>query len=149
MERPTLGIDWSTIPIEPNPYGALPNFKDPPSLAPAVLAVGLSLTIVSMVVVSLRLFTNWRYTGRWCLDDCKSATPGILFLLAEKFCLQGSPDRLTFPDLCLFAEIGAIGYWAIVQSCQFAYGPTLSDHRVTAVQLRASPDTHGICLSTR
>ena len=118
MESPTQGIDWSTIAIEPNPDGRPPNFKDPPSLAPAVLAVGLSLTIVSMAVESLRLFTNWRYTGRWSLDDCKCATPELFFLLAELFLLQGYNDRLTSPALCLFAEIGAIGYWAIVQSCQ-------------------------------
>ncbi|MCJ1325777.1 hypothetical protein MMC10_002440, partial [Thelotrema lepadinum] len=69
MESPTLGIDWSSIPVGPNPDGSPPNFIDPPSLAPAVFVVGLVLTIVSVTVVSLRLFTNWRYTGKWDLDD--------------------------------------------------------------------------------
>lgn len=70
MDSLPPGIDPSTIPIAPNPNGDPPNFVDPPSLAPAVLGVGMALIIISGIFVMLRLITNLKNTGRLALDDC-------------------------------------------------------------------------------
>lgn len=70
MESLPPGIDPANTPIAPNPNGDPPNFIDPPSLGPAVLAVGLTLIISSSVFVTLRLITNFKTVGRLGLDDC-------------------------------------------------------------------------------
>ena len=64
------GIDPLYIPFAPNPNGDPPNFIDPPSLAPVVLVVGVILIIISGILVTLRLGTNFKNTGKLGLDDC-------------------------------------------------------------------------------
>lgn len=70
MDSLPSGIDPSTIPIASNPNGDPPNFIDSPSLAPAVLGVGIALIIISGIFVMLRLITNLNNTGKLALDDC-------------------------------------------------------------------------------
>lgn len=63
--------DLSKIPIAFNPNGDPPNFTDPPSLAHIVSAVGITLIVISSLVVVVRLATNFQHTGKLELDDCK------------------------------------------------------------------------------
>lgn len=70
MEGIPPGVNPSTIPLAPNPNGGPPNFEDPPSLDSAVLGVGVTLIIISSLLVTLRLTTNFKNTGRLGLDDC-------------------------------------------------------------------------------
>lgn len=65
-------VDTSKIPFARNPNGDPPNFLDPPSLAPAIFIVGLTLTIISGPLIILRLATNLKTVGKWGLDDCIS-----------------------------------------------------------------------------
>lgn len=64
-------VDLSKIPIKSNPNGDPPNFIDPHSLAHAISAVGITLIVISSIFVFVRLATNFRYTGKLGLDDCK------------------------------------------------------------------------------
>ncbi|CAG8981794.1 hypothetical protein HYALB_00004737 [Hymenoscyphus albidus] len=80
--------DLSKIPLALNPNGDPPNFNNPPSLEPAVLGVGISLMVISFSFLALRLFTNLKLVGKLGLDDY----------------------------LCVFGELGGIGYWAIIHS---------------------------------
>ena len=73
MSSPSVWqIDPSNTPLATNPSGASPNFDNPPSLAGAVFAVGLTLSIISSVFVVIRLVTNYRALGRLGLADCAS-----------------------------------------------------------------------------
>lgn len=71
MQSLPPNIDLSKIPLELNPNGDPPNFVDPPSLAHVISAVGITLIVISSLCVVVRLATNFRYTGKLGLDDCK------------------------------------------------------------------------------
>jgi hypothetical protein len=63
-------MDLSKIPLMPNPSGAPPNFVDPPDLMGAVLGVGITLMILSGILLIFRLVTNHKIS-KVRLDDCK------------------------------------------------------------------------------
>ena len=54
-------FDPTTIPIAPNPAGGPPNFVNPPSLAHTILAVGLTLIVISGIceVTTRRLYVDF------------------------------------------------------------------------------------------
>lgn len=76
-------VDPSKTPFARNPNGDPPNFLDPPTLAPAIFIVGLTLTIISGSLVILRLVTNFKTVGKWGLDDCISIPIYLLCLGSE------------------------------------------------------------------
>ena len=61
------------MPLVPNPDGSPPNYIDPPSLAPAMTGVGVSLTVVTALLVVIRICTNAKSArvrrGRLGVDD--------------------------------------------------------------------------------
>lgn len=63
-------VDPSKTSFAANPNGDPPNFLDPPSLALDIFTVGLSLIVISGLLVILRLITNAKIVGKWGLDDC-------------------------------------------------------------------------------
>jgi hypothetical protein len=67
----SYGIDPLDLALAPNPSGDPPNFIDPPSLEPAFLGVGISLMVISSILVTVRIYTNYRHTGKLYIDDCK------------------------------------------------------------------------------
>lgn len=86
-------VDPSKTSFAANPNGDPPNFLDPPSLAPDIFTVGLSLIIISGLIVILRLVTNAKIVRKWGLDDCMciSPIPGLkkyLGLTIGKHCFQ-------------------------------------------------------------
>lgn len=64
--------DHSNTSLTGNPSGAPPNFVDPPSLEPAFLGVGISLMIISTILVTIRIYSNYKHTGKLYSDDCES-----------------------------------------------------------------------------
>lgn len=70
MENLPPNTDLSKLPILPNPTGEPPNFVDPPSLAHAILAIGLTMIVVSGFCLVLRLAANLKHIGRLLLGDC-------------------------------------------------------------------------------
>lgn len=69
MDSLPPGIDFSKVPLALNPNGNPPNFVDPPSLDAVVLAVGITLIALSSCMLILRLFANFKHTGKLGLDD--------------------------------------------------------------------------------
>ncbi|KAL9618243.1 MAG: hypothetical protein Q9160_007013 [Pyrenula sp. 1 TL-2023] len=63
------GVDPSKIPLAPNPDGSPPNFVDPPSLKGVVLEVGITFTVITGIVLILRLFTNFKLQRKLGLGD--------------------------------------------------------------------------------
>lgn len=65
------GVDPSTIPLMLNPSGALPDFKNGPSLLDAELETGVALVVIAGIFLILRIATNLKVTRKLCLDDSK------------------------------------------------------------------------------
>ena len=59
------------MPLVPNPDGSPPNYIDPPSLAPAMTGVGVSLTVVTAFLVIIRIFTNTKSVRGIGVDDSR------------------------------------------------------------------------------
>lgn len=78
-------VDPSKTSFAANPNGDPPNFLDPPSLAPDIFTVGLSLIIISGLIVILRLVTNAKIVGKWGLDDCMSIPVYLRYLGLKKY----------------------------------------------------------------
>jgi hypothetical protein len=124
-------MDLSTIPLATNPSGAPPNFTNPPSMAGTVFAVGLALSLISTVFVSLRLYTNWTNAKRLVLADCT-------------FVRTIYRVQLTlFPDLCTFALIFLISYYALIASGKIK-SSELQNDVLTLMQLASRRDIHGM-----
>ncbi|PQE04909.1 integral membrane protein [Rutstroemia sp. NJR-2017a BBW] len=81
-------FDPNTTPLSLNPSGAPPNFKNPETQAPTVLATGILLIILSTLCVGIRIYIGWKHTKKLQLDDY----------------------------LTVFGLAGAIAYWAIIYS---------------------------------
>jgi len=64
-------MDPNKTPLALNPSGALPNFIDPPTLAPTTLATGIVFIILSTVCVVVRVYTNLKHMRKLGIDDCK------------------------------------------------------------------------------
>ena len=64
-------MDPSMIPTELNPSGRGSNFVDPPTLATAVTGTGLTMIILSVVLVTVRLYSNFNAVRKLGWDDCK------------------------------------------------------------------------------
>lgn len=146
MESLPPGVDPSTISFEPNPNGGPPDFSHSPSLLQAVIGVGLTMIITSAAFVAIRLFTNLKHAGKLGLDDCMSFQ--VIVATFFKGISTSLPISLTIStDLCLFAEVGGIIYWALFYSgelpdrfqvvfCRKADNPQLV--------LRVPADIHGM-----
>ncbi|MCJ1324193.1 hypothetical protein MMC10_000855 [Thelotrema lepadinum] len=65
----TLTAAELSMPLVPNPDGSPPNYIDPPTLAPAVTGVGVSLTIATTLLVVMRISTNARTAKGLGIDD--------------------------------------------------------------------------------
>jgi hypothetical protein len=60
------------VPLAVNPNGQPPNFVDPPSLQPAMLAVGITLIVLGGTILALRLYANLKHSRKLYLDDGKT-----------------------------------------------------------------------------
>ena len=73
------------------------------------------MIITSAAFVAIRLFTNLKHAGKLGLDDCT-----LFQTMAATFfsviCTALSIPLTMSTDLCLFAEIGGIAYWALIYS---------------------------------
>jgi hypothetical protein len=66
------GVDLSLVPLAKAPPGHVSNFENPEaSLAHVVSGVGITMTVITGVVVLARLTANMKQSRRWFLDDCK------------------------------------------------------------------------------
>lgn len=63
------GVDYCQIALAQNPSGAPANFANPPSLITAVQAVGITLGVIALVLISLRLYVRVRNKTALGLDD--------------------------------------------------------------------------------
>lgn len=62
------------IPLGVNSDGSGPNFVNPPTLAPVVRGIGVTIAIVSTLFVAARLVSKIYTTRVFGLDDCTSPT---------------------------------------------------------------------------
>lgn len=62
------GTDLCQLPAAMPPPGVVPNFVDPESLAPALIAVSAVMLTWSTIFIAARLWMNWRDLK---LADCK------------------------------------------------------------------------------
>lgn len=69
------GLDFSKIPISQPPPGVVSNFENPPSIAGAVIAIGVIMVVLTMSFVMLRLYSNHHAKRKFCLDDCTISIP--------------------------------------------------------------------------
>lgn len=63
------GSDLSQIPLASNPNGTPPNFINPPSLITAVRSVGITLNVISLILVLLRVVIYHRVKRPFGMDD--------------------------------------------------------------------------------
>ena len=70
----SMSFDPNTTPLAMNPNGDPPNFVNPETQAPTVLATGLLLIIISTICVVARCHSSWKGTGKLNLDDCKNVS---------------------------------------------------------------------------
>lgn len=56
----------------PPPPGVVPNFENPPSLAPSVVAASVALPALSTAFVALRFYTTFKVTHVRDASDSKS-----------------------------------------------------------------------------
>ena len=106
------GTDLSTIPAGIPPPGVIPNFVNPPSLAPAVLGINITFMVITAIFVSARLTVNLTRKRKTGIDDCKftseSAARLKLLLIA------------VMVGFCGAAFIGAFTYSGLNFSGQYS-----------------------------
>ena len=66
-----MATNLADIPIAPNPNGDPPNFDGGPTLQPTILATGIAFMTISLFVLLLRLYTNYKVTRKLNPDDCR------------------------------------------------------------------------------
>lgn len=64
------GYDFSTIPITVPPPGVISNFDNPQTIAPAILAIGVVMVILTVSFVALRMYSNHHASRKYGIDDC-------------------------------------------------------------------------------
>lgn len=74
------GLDLSKIPISQPPPGVIPNFENPPSIAGAVIAIGVIMVVLTMSFVMLRLYSNHHAKRKYRLDDYTCILATVFFL---------------------------------------------------------------------
>lgn len=72
MDAIPPGTDLSKIPMKANPSGAPPNFDHGPNLINAVQGVGISLAVVTTILLVIRLWIYLKLNRRPLLDDGKA-----------------------------------------------------------------------------
>jgi len=65
------GVDLSQIPSLRPPPGVIPNFKHPPSLADALIAVDVVFLALMLVAVGVRVYTKGFILRSLGWDDCE------------------------------------------------------------------------------
>jgi len=63
------GVPLSSIPLAVNPDGSPPNFTDPISLAPTVMAVGVTFASIATIFVMVKLVANIASKRGLWIDD--------------------------------------------------------------------------------
>ena len=66
---PTAAL--ATMPAAPPPPGQVTNFVDPPSRQAAIIGVSAMMMVLTLLFVSLRLYSTFRITRSRGLEDCK------------------------------------------------------------------------------
>jgi hypothetical protein len=96
-----MSVNYCEIPLARNPSGAPPNFVDPPSLIATVQAVGLTFSIVTLVLILLRLYVRFQNKNALGSDDGMSV---ILLTGLGKSCRLTKSKRSSLsPSFLLLA----------------------------------------------
>ena len=78
LSEPRLqGLDISKLPISMPPPGVIPNFKNPQTIAGAIITIGVVMVILTVTFVALRLYSNHHANRKYGLDDCMIPSPRI------------------------------------------------------------------------
>ena len=97
------GTDLSTIPAGVPPPGVIPNFVNPPSLAPTVLGINITFMVITTIFVSARLTVNLRRERKTGIDDCEfTSKPEARLrslLIATGFCAAAFIGAFTYSGL--------------------------------------------------
>lgn len=64
------GLDLNKIPAAPPPEGLIPNFVDPPSLAPVVTAVCCAMIVLEVFFGGIRFYISLSAQRKLGYDDC-------------------------------------------------------------------------------
>lgn len=65
------------------PLGITPNFVDPPSQAPAIIALEAVFLPLMLLAVLVRIFVRARVTRGWGWDDCEKSCLIVQTTLAK------------------------------------------------------------------
>lgn len=106
------GTDLSKIPAGIPPPGVIPNFVNPPSLAPVVLGINITFMVITAVFVSARLTVNLTRKRKTGIDDCKSTSESSARLLTT--------DRVLCSRVHRRFYVFWIGFQPSVQSFLYA-----------------------------
>lgn len=89
MAIPQGNIDFSKLPLSPNPDGSPPNFIGGQSLETANLSIGAVIISLSIIFVAVRIYASCKNVGRLFLDDCKNNVVNSQFksLLCKQYSL--------------------------------------------------------------
>ena len=63
--------NFTEIPVDPPPSGLSPNFLDPQTLAPTIVAVSVVMMTWTLLFVIIRLYANFHAPRGLGIDDCK------------------------------------------------------------------------------
>lgn len=63
------GVNFSAITVAATPLGMTSDFVDPESLAAKTLCTGIFMLVLTVLVVTIRLFSNYRATRGLGWDD--------------------------------------------------------------------------------
>ena len=61
----------ANLPAASPPPGVRPNFEDPPSYKPSIIALEAVFMTLMGLAVAIRIFVRTRITKAWGWDDCK------------------------------------------------------------------------------
>lgn len=76
MAAPNDPANLAGLPAGKAPPGVIPNFANPYTDGPTLIAVGGVFTALALIFVAVRIYTKLRLVGKWSPDDsefkCKS-----------------------------------------------------------------------------
>lgn len=94
------GLDLTKLPISMPPPGVVPNFKNPQTIAGAIITIGVVMMVLTVTFVALRLYSNHHANRKYGLDDCMIPVPCVsrgsfqgcrLILIAVRYVYRGNP----------------------------------------------------------
>ena len=66
-----MSSSLANLPAAPPPPGIIPNFVDPPTRVPVIVALEAVFITLMLLTVAMRIYVRLRVTKVWGFEDCK------------------------------------------------------------------------------